>query len=694
MNATDAVLTDPALLDEVDLARAAAQQEAADEEVGAHVGAQVEGETAVTHLFEAAKPGYRGWRWAATVASGGPDTDVTVSEVVLQPGPDALVAPDWVPWEHRVKAGDLGVGDLLPTAPDDPRLVPAYVASDDPAVEEVAREAGLGRARVMARPARLEAAARWQHSEFGPRSDMARGAPAHCGTCGFYLPLAGSLRVAFGTCGNELAPADGHVVHAEYGCGAHSEAEVEQVSPVLVANLIYDDALLDVEPIAPAAVAPAAAEPTTPEPADAEAEPTAAEPTAAEPVDAEPVDAEPVEAPAGEVTSTETTQPEATTAEPAPSETAAAEPAQPAAGEPVEAEPTEAEATAGVTSTETPQPEATTADLASGEAAESGPAEAAEPVVTAETPLGASAPSTLTPWIRPEGEAKRTELPEATDDTLEPYHLISPEPTPVPDEPAAPATAHVHATDPHQLEFPTDVAPLADAEPPTPTEPEPETVSDSVTAEPSAPPAADHGDAPADAGQAAPNLEPGTQAAPESSEATDSATEPDPSTVMDAAPEPVPGWAPEPESATEPESAAGPEPDSTPEPDPAPAGASDETPEPDSTTALESDSAPAPLSVSRTVPDSATAPESDSTPEPASDSTPQPDSATAPESDSAPEPDSEPESGAESGSAPDGASDGPPEGAPNAAPEPEGNSGRRSFGWNVWGGAGERPEGD
>jgi len=56
-------------------------------------------------------------------------------------------------------------------------------------------------------------------------------------------------RAAFGTCGNELSPADGHVVHAEYGCGAHSEAEVEQVSPVLVADLIYDDAQLDVEPL-------------------------------------------------------------------------------------------------------------------------------------------------------------------------------------------------------------------------------------------------------------------------------------------------------------------------------------------------------------------------------------------------------------------------------------------------------------
>jgi hypothetical protein len=236
------------LADAVELARAAAEEGADEQEIGEHAGIHVEEGGAVTHLFEAHKPGYRGWCWAVTVAAAGPGEKVTVSEVVLLPGPDAMVAPDWVPWQQRVQAGDLGVGDLMPTAPDDPRLVPAYLYSDDPAVEESAMGLGLGRVRVMSRSARLDAAARWQSGEFGPRSDMARGAPGHCSSCGFYLPLEGSLRAAFGVCGNEIAPADGHLVHAEYGCGAHSEAEVEQVSPVLVADLIYDDnALLDLE---------------------------------------------------------------------------------------------------------------------------------------------------------------------------------------------------------------------------------------------------------------------------------------------------------------------------------------------------------------------------------------------------------------------------------------------------------------
>lgn len=239
----------PELAAAVDFAREAATDEAGGDPVGAHVGVLAEGDAAATHLFESELPGYRGWRWAVTVAYGGPGTPVTVSEVVLLPGPDALVAPEWVPWQHRVRAGDLGVGDLMPSTPDDPRLVPAYLESDDPAVEEVATEIGLGRVRVLSREGRLAAAERWEDGEFGPRSDMARGAPDHCGTCAFYLPIAGSLRAAFGVCGNEISPADGHAVHVGYGCGAHSEIVLESGSPVPVADLVYDDTTLDYEPV-------------------------------------------------------------------------------------------------------------------------------------------------------------------------------------------------------------------------------------------------------------------------------------------------------------------------------------------------------------------------------------------------------------------------------------------------------------
>jgi hypothetical protein len=70
---------------------------------------------------------------------------------------------------------------------------------------------------------------------------MARSAPGTCGTCGFFLPLAGSLRASFGVCGNAYAPADGAVVAVGFGCGAHSDVRVEVTSPVAVAELVYDD---------------------------------------------------------------------------------------------------------------------------------------------------------------------------------------------------------------------------------------------------------------------------------------------------------------------------------------------------------------------------------------------------------------------------------------------------------------------
>jgi hypothetical protein len=232
------------LIAAVDVARAAAVDEADAEQVGGHERAEVEDEFAVTHRFAAWLPGYRGWSWAVTVGIGGGDADdapVTVSEVVLLPGPDALVAPSWVPWQERVRKGDLGVGDLLPTPADDPRLVPGYFASDDPAVEEVATEIGLGRRQVLSREGRLDAARRWHEGEHGPGSEMAKSAPGSCGSCGYYLPLAGSLRAGFGVCGNEFSPADGSVVAVQHGCGAHSDAVPDAGPSTPVAELVYDD---------------------------------------------------------------------------------------------------------------------------------------------------------------------------------------------------------------------------------------------------------------------------------------------------------------------------------------------------------------------------------------------------------------------------------------------------------------------
>ncbi|MEU2087227.1 DUF3027 domain-containing protein [Nocardia beijingensis] len=232
----------PILADAVDLARRALL-ELEPSAVGAHLGVIAEDESAATHRFEATLPGYRGWQWAVVVAAPPGADRATVSESALLPGPDALVAPEFVPWEQRVRPGDLAPGDLLAPPADDPRLVPGYVATGDPVVDEVAYEVGLGRTKVMSREGRAEAAERW-YSEYGPDSEMAKAAPATCGSCGFYLPLAGSLRAAFGVCGNAMG-ADGHVVHVAYGCGAHSDTEVPtgNGSPLYEA---YDDSAIEV----------------------------------------------------------------------------------------------------------------------------------------------------------------------------------------------------------------------------------------------------------------------------------------------------------------------------------------------------------------------------------------------------------------------------------------------------------------
>ncbi|MBP2365586.1 DUF3027 domain-containing protein [Pseudonocardia parietis] len=246
----------PHLFDAVDSARSAAVEEAADElgrsaavaAVGAHLGAVAEDDGSVTHSFAAELAGYRGWRWAVTVASAGAGEPVTVSESVLLPGSTALVAPDWVPWDQRVRPDDLKPGDLLPVPADDPRLVPGYLDSGDPAVDELVREAGLGRERVLSAEGRLAAAERWQAGDRGPAAEIARSAPASCGTCGFLVPLAGALRGAFGVCANGSSPADGQVVAAGFGCGAHSSVSDPSGSPVYVSALVYDDGV-DLEPV-------------------------------------------------------------------------------------------------------------------------------------------------------------------------------------------------------------------------------------------------------------------------------------------------------------------------------------------------------------------------------------------------------------------------------------------------------------
>lgn len=234
------------LMGAVDLARSAivdASGEAAEDQVGEYLGASFDDLTAATHRFLANMPGYQGWQWAVVVAAYPGADHATVSEVVLVPGPTALLAPKWVPWHERVQPGDLGPGDLLAPPPNDPRLVPGFLSSGDEELDELAGEIGLGRKQVLSDLGRVEAAQRWFEGDYGPGSAMAKSTRKVCRDCGFYLPLAASLGRMFGVCANDMS-ADGHVVADEYGCGAHSDTPpAAQIGSPLFEP--FDDGVID-----------------------------------------------------------------------------------------------------------------------------------------------------------------------------------------------------------------------------------------------------------------------------------------------------------------------------------------------------------------------------------------------------------------------------------------------------------------
>ncbi|MGU3292636.1 DUF3027 domain-containing protein [Williamsia sp. M5A3_1d] len=279
------------LIAAVDIARGAVEA-SGEGAVGDHIEAVVEGDCTVSHYFTADITGYRGWVWCSVLATcppthPGDDIDITVSEIALLPGSDALTAPQWVPWSQRIAPGDLGPGDVLAAPADDPRLVPNHIDSDSlqsesdlDEVSDVMLELGLGRTRVLSREGRDDAATRWFEGPHGPDSDMAVASKLHCGSCGFYLPVAGALRVAFGVCANEYA-ADGSVVSAEYGCGAHSDAVAPsgEGSPAYDA---YDDGAIEIVPAAPAATASPDAGSNADAPVEAQDAPASAEPVSAD----------------------------------------------------------------------------------------------------------------------------------------------------------------------------------------------------------------------------------------------------------------------------------------------------------------------------------------------------------------------------------------------------------------------------
>ena len=221
----------------------------------AHVGllidsvaleSDVAGVSLVTHSFVCSDEAYPGWYWAVTVVAIEGQDHCTVSEMNLLPGSDALVPPAWKPWASRVEAGDLGVGDLLPTQADDQRLTGGFTGIDEQvddlsALHPVQWELGLGREVILSDYGQHLAVSRWVDGQTGPRAAMAKSAPASCSSCGFLVAIGGSLGQAFGICANEFGAADGRIVTMNFGCGAHSSVRPEEASPIPVVDLVVDD---------------------------------------------------------------------------------------------------------------------------------------------------------------------------------------------------------------------------------------------------------------------------------------------------------------------------------------------------------------------------------------------------------------------------------------------------------------------
>lgn len=237
----------------VELAREAAGEIAEHPaDVGEHLGYTVYADRLVAHQFACTARGYRGWAWTVTLSRVPRARTATVCEAVLLPGDDAILAPDWLPWDERVRPGDIGPGDVLPFRADDPRLEPGWTPTGDPELDEVAiDELALARARVLSPVGLTEAAERWYRGRQGPATAGSVASAEGCLTCGFLVPLQGRLGTVFGVCANEWSPDDGKIVALEHGCGAHSQTDVE-ARPSEWPEPLPSAEVLDVEVTAPA----------------------------------------------------------------------------------------------------------------------------------------------------------------------------------------------------------------------------------------------------------------------------------------------------------------------------------------------------------------------------------------------------------------------------------------------------------
>lgn len=148
---------DALLAEATEAAREALAELAEDGQIGEHRGTTADDDRLVTHRFAAELAGYRGWEWFATLARAPRSRQITVCEIGLLPGAEAIVAPDWVPWSDRVSAEEKARLDAIAAGEDPEQALQQLHAAEEP--EDQSEEPGT--------PAEDEAAAEDDDSQ-GP----------------------------------------------------------------------------------------------------------------------------------------------------------------------------------------------------------------------------------------------------------------------------------------------------------------------------------------------------------------------------------------------------------------------------------------------------------------------------------------------------------------------------------------------
>lgn len=213
----------------VEAAREALLEVVPAKDLGEHLGVERSGDRLAVHSFAATLEGYRGWVWKVLVARALRARVVTICDSWLEPGADAMLAPAWIPWADRLAPEDVRPTDRLPYTKDDVRLMDNRFCTDEDSITDVqAWTIDAKRPRVLSPEGLDETAQRWQKNDLSGAARSARQANAACSECGFFVSVSGVLGQQFGVCANSWSDADGSVVNVDYGCGAHSETDVDR----------------------------------------------------------------------------------------------------------------------------------------------------------------------------------------------------------------------------------------------------------------------------------------------------------------------------------------------------------------------------------------------------------------------------------------------------------------------------------